>query len=128
MPAKAGGPKAGSPKAGGPRGRAIGANVRRKDAIAKVTGAAKYVDDLKVWGSTYLSDAGFTGPHESVLGRDIHPVVQRFLTNTPQRFTVAKERVLLHGALIDVDDSTGRSRQIQRISEPWTPEPTVQPP
>ena len=76
-------------------------------------------------GTAYLSDAGFTGPHESVLGRDIQPVIQRFLTNTPQRFTVAKDRILLQGALIDVDNGTGRARQIQRISEAWTPEPSV---
>src|SRR5206468_3719171 len=34
-------------------------------------------------GTAYLSDAGFTGPHESVLGREIDPVIQRFLTNMP---------------------------------------------
>ena len=42
-------------------------------------------------GTAYLSDAGFTGPHESVLGREIEPVLKRFLTNMPQRFEVAKE-------------------------------------
>ena len=44
-------------------------------------------------GTAYLTDAGFTGPHESVLGREIEPVVKRFLTNMPQRFEVAKNRV-----------------------------------
>jgi metallophosphoesterase (TIGR00282 family) len=40
-------------------------------------------------GTAYLTDAGFTGPHESVLGRDIEPVIRRFCTNTPQKFGVA---------------------------------------
>jgi hypothetical protein len=71
-------------------------------------------------GTAFLCDAGFTGPHESVLGREIEPVVKRFLTNTPQRFAVAKERVLLQGALVDIDESTGRARAIQRLSEPLT--------
>jgi hypothetical protein len=71
-------------------------------------------------GTAYLSDAGFTGPHESVLGREIEPVVRRFVTNTPQRFEIATGRVLLQGALIDVDDDTGTARGIQRISEPLT--------
>ena len=31
-------------------------------------------------GTAYLSDAGFTGPHESVLGREIEPVIKKFLT------------------------------------------------
>src|SRR6266850_4297655 len=35
-------------------------------------------------GTAFLCDAGFTGPHESVLGREIQPVIARFLTNTPQ--------------------------------------------
>jgi metallophosphoesterase (TIGR00282 family) len=69
-------------------------------------------------GTAFLCDAGFTGPHESVLGREIEPVIKRFITHTPQRFEVARNRVLLQGALIDVDESTGRARAIQRISEP----------
>jgi metallophosphoesterase (TIGR00282 family) len=68
-------------------------------------------------GTAYLTDAGFTGPHESVLGREITPVVQRFLTNTPQRFEVAKERVILHGAVIEIDEASGRAVQIKRVSE-----------
>lgn len=68
-------------------------------------------------GTAYLTDAGFTGPHESVLGREIDPVIQRFLTNTPQRFGVARNRVLLQGALIDVNENDGTSRSIVRISE-----------
>src|SRR5215210_7196431 len=55
-------------------------------------------------GTAFLCDAGFTGPHESILGREIEPIIQRFLTQTPQRFGVASERILLQGALIDVDE------------------------
>jgi metallophosphoesterase (TIGR00282 family) len=68
-------------------------------------------------GTAYLTDAGFTGPHESVLGREIHPVLERFLTNTPQRFGIARNNVRLQGAVIEVDDSTGKAVAIQRISE-----------
>ena len=68
-------------------------------------------------GTAFLCDAGFTGPHESVLGRAIEPVVKRFVTLTPQRFEVASERVLLQGAILDIDDNTGRARSIRRISE-----------
>jgi 2',3'-cyclic-nucleotide 2'-phosphodiesterase len=69
-------------------------------------------------GTAFLCDAGFTGPHDSVIGRDIEPVIQRFVTNLPQRFTVASERILLQGALIDVDEQTGRALSIERISLP----------
>ena len=69
-------------------------------------------------GTAYLTDAGFTGAHESVLGREIAPIIERFCTNTPQRFGVATERILLQGALIEIDQRTGRALNIQRISEP----------
>jgi metallophosphoesterase (TIGR00282 family) len=69
-------------------------------------------------GTAYLTDAGFTGPHESVLGREIQPIIERFCTNTPQKFGVASGRILLQGALIRIDDQSGRALAITRISEP----------
>ena len=68
-------------------------------------------------GTAFLCDAGFTGPHESVIGREIEPIVQRFLSGMPQRFEVARERVKLQGALVEIDELTGRSTRIQRVSE-----------
>ena len=68
-------------------------------------------------GTAFLCDAGFTGPHESVIGREIEPVVQRFLTGMPQRFDVARERIILQGALVEIDEVTGRASKIQRVSE-----------
>ena len=71
-------------------------------------------------GTGYLTDAGFTGPHEGVLGREIEPVIRRFLTGMPQRFEVAKERVILHGAIVEIDEANGRSLSIQRVAEHLT--------
>jgi len=68
-------------------------------------------------GTAYLTDAGFTGPHEGVLGREIEPVVKKFLTGMPQRFEVAKDRVILHGAVVEINDATGRATKIQRVME-----------
>jgi metallophosphoesterase (TIGR00282 family) len=67
-------------------------------------------------GTAYLTDAGFTGPHDSVLGREVAPVIQRFLTNMPQRFEVAKHRVLLQGAVIELDVASGSALNLHRIS------------
>src|SRR5262249_11247487 len=64
-------------------------------------------------GTAYLSDAGFTGPHESVLGREIEPVVKRFITSQPQRFGVAKERVLLQGLVVEIDETGGKALKVQ---------------
>ncbi len=68
-------------------------------------------------GTAYLSDAGFTGPQESVLGREIEPVIKRFVTNMPQRFEVATQRVMLHGAVIEIDEVSGKAINITRVSE-----------
>jgi metallophosphoesterase (TIGR00282 family) len=70
-------------------------------------------------GTAYLTDAGFTGPQESVLGREIEPVIRRFITNTPQKFGVATKSVCLKGALVTADPVTGRAISIERISEPF---------
>jgi metallophosphoesterase (TIGR00282 family) len=69
-------------------------------------------------GTAFLCDAGFTGPHESVIGREIQPIIQRFMTNMPQKFEVASGRVLLQGAILEIDDATGKALKIQRVSEP----------
>jgi calcineurin-like phosphoesterase len=68
-------------------------------------------------GTAFLCDAGFTGPHESVIGREIAPIVKRFVTQMPQKFEVATGRVLLQGVVVTLDDATGKAVGIQRISE-----------
>jgi metallophosphoesterase (TIGR00282 family) len=68
-------------------------------------------------GTAYLSDAGFTGPHESVIGREIEPVVKRFLTLQPQRFAVATGNIKLQGALVEIEAHSGRATRIERVSE-----------
>lgn len=68
-------------------------------------------------GTAYLSDAGFTGPQESVLGREIEPIIKRFVTNLPQRFEVAKDRVLVQGAVIEIEEGSGKATRILRVSE-----------
>ena len=61
-------------------------------------------------GTAYLTDAGFTGPQESVLGREIVPVVTRFRTAMPQRFEVARNDVKLLGAIIEIDTWSAAKR------------------
>ena len=73
-------------------------------------------------GTAFLCDAGFTGPHDSVLGREFEPVIERFLTYEPRRFPVAKERVLLQGVIIEVDPENGKAVNIERVSDPMPPQ------
>jgi metallophosphoesterase (TIGR00282 family) len=72
-------------------------------------------------GTAFLCDGGFTGPHDSVIGRETEPVVRRFMTNMPQKFEVAKGGVLLQGAVVEIDEQTGRATGIERISESLEP-------
>ena len=68
-------------------------------------------------GTAFLCDAGFTGPQESVLGREIEPVIRRFATNMPQRFDVARNRIMLHGAVVEIDEASGKALSIVRVAE-----------
>jgi metallophosphoesterase (TIGR00282 family) len=68
-------------------------------------------------GTAFLCDAGFTGPHESIIGREIEPVLRRFMTNMPQKFEVARKQVRLQGAIVEIDNTTGKALGIQRVSE-----------
>jgi metallophosphoesterase (TIGR00282 family) len=90
--------------------------------VSAVVGTHTHVQtaDAQIFpgGTGFLCDGGFTGPHESVIGREIEPVIRRFTTSQPQRFEVAKGRVLLQGALIEIDEATGKTRSIRGVSEP----------
>jgi 2',3'-cyclic-nucleotide 2'-phosphodiesterase len=74
-------------------------------------------------GTAFLCDAGFTGPHESVLGREIEPVLRRFMTGIPQRFEVARGRILLQGVIVEIDPATGKATAVRRVSEPLSENP-----
>lgn len=66
-------------------------------------------------GTAYITDVGMTGPYESVIGRQVEPVLKNFLTSMPARFEVAEGDPRLCGALATVDAETGRAISIERI-------------
>jgi calcineurin-like phosphoesterase len=68
-------------------------------------------------GTAFLCDAGMCGPVESCLGREIAPIIQRFLTSRPVLYPVAGGPVKLHGALIEIDEATGKATHIERVAE-----------
>jgi hypothetical protein len=69
------------------------------------------------FGTAYLTDVGMCGPYDSVIGRNVDNVLERFLTNLPVRFEVADKNIKLCAAVIDVDEKTGRANSITRIQE-----------
>jgi metallophosphoesterase (TIGR00282 family) len=78
-------------------------------------------------GTAFICDAGMCGPDESILGREIHPIIQRFMTSMPTNFPVAKGGVTLHGILVDIDPVSGKATSIRRVVEPYAPEPVTVP-
>jgi hypothetical protein len=68
-------------------------------------------------GTAYITDVGMTGPRDGVIGMDRDIILERFLTQLPARFEVAKGPAQLNAVLIEADEETGRARSIVRIQE-----------
>jgi 2',3'-cyclic-nucleotide 2'-phosphodiesterase len=68
-------------------------------------------------GTAFLCDAGMCGPVNSILGRAIEPIMNRFISNLPASFPVAAGEVRLRGAVIEIDESSGRALRITRVDE-----------
>jgi len=67
-------------------------------------------------GTAYLTDAGMTGPMESVIGVEIPPILQRYLTGVNYRFEAVKNGPGLFSAcVVGIDEETGRAHEIKRI-------------
>ncbi|MFQ5736294.1 MAG: TIGR00282 family metallophosphoesterase [Thermodesulfobacteriota bacterium] len=69
-------------------------------------------------GTAFITDAGMTGPTESIIGMRKEEIIQKFLTRMPVRFDVATKGVELQGVLIEVDSGDGRALSIERIKMP----------
>lgn len=66
-------------------------------------------------GLAYQTDAGMTGPYESVIGIDKNIILRRFQTGLPVRMEAAKGGVELHGVLVTADPATGKATAVRRI-------------
>jgi len=67
-------------------------------------------------GTAFQCDLGMTGPHNSILGRDIANVTEATISFRPIAFPVAKGDVRLSGAMVDIDSRTGLAQRIERVS------------
>jgi len=94
--------------------------------VSAVLGTHTHVptaDERVLPGGTALqTDVGMTGPYESVIGMRTDKVMKRFLLQTSTHFEVAKRDVRLAAAVVDVDETTGRARGIERL---LLPDPTA---
>jgi len=67
-------------------------------------------------GTAYLTDAGMTGPHDSIIGMERAPSLARFLTGMPSKFEPASGNPRLNGVVVTADEATGRATAVTRIS------------
>jgi metallophosphoesterase (TIGR00282 family) len=70
-------------------------------------------------GTAAITDAGMTGPHDSVIGVEADLAIRRMRTGMPVRFEVAEDGVRLEGAVVTCDPATGRATAIEPVRVPW---------
>lgn len=87
--------------------------------VSAVVGTHTHVqtadDQIFPGGTAYLTDAGFCGPHESVIGREFPAVIAHYRTLLPNRFHIAKTGLQADGCCITCDDQSGKALHIERI-------------
>jgi len=69
-------------------------------------------------GTAAITDAGMTGPHDSVIGVEADLAIRRMRTGMPVRFEVAQGGVRLEGVVLDCDGD-GRATAIEPLRVPW---------
>jgi hypothetical protein len=97
--------------------RALGWHLdgRVSAVVGTHTHVATADEEILPAGTAYQTDLGMTGPHRSVIGARRRQALGRFLDGRPHRLKVAAGDVRLHGALIEVDPSTGLAFSIARV-------------
>lgn len=68
-------------------------------------------------GSAYITDVGMTGSRDSVIGIRKELAVEKFLSQLPVRFEVAKKDAVICGVVLSIDEQTGRAQGIERVLE-----------
>ena len=67
-------------------------------------------------GTAYLTDAGMTGPHDSIIGVTIEAALGRFLNAMPAKFEAATGPGRLNAVIVTADQATGKATAIQRVN------------
>ena len=68
-------------------------------------------------GTAAITDAGMTGPHDSVIGVEAELAIRRMRTGMPVRFRPAEGGVRLEGVVVDCD-AEGRATAVEALRVP----------
>ncbi|MBE6798419.1 MAG: TIGR00282 family metallophosphoesterase [Ruminococcaceae bacterium] len=66
-------------------------------------------------GTGFITDIGFTGPVDSVLGVKKELSLARIKDGTPVKFTLADSKCALNGILFELDDKTGLCKGVKTV-------------
>ncbi len=66
-------------------------------------------------GTAAITDVGMTGPYEGVIGFKPQAVLERFLLATPRALEPAVRGGALCGAIVEVDETTGKALTVRRV-------------
>jgi 2',3'-cyclic-nucleotide 2'-phosphodiesterase len=67
-------------------------------------------------GTAYVTDAGMTGPHDSIIGVTTEAALGRFLNSMPAKFEAASGGSRLNAVIVTGDQATGRATRIERLN------------
>lgn len=73
-------------------------------------------EQILVGGTAYLTDAGMTGPHDSIIGMEKAAVLEKFRSGLPVRLETASGNPRLNGVVITADEATGRALAVERLN------------
>ncbi len=68
-------------------------------------------------GTAYVTEIGMVGPINSVIGVEVSAVIDRFLTQIPKRFSVAKGQVSFDAIVVEATDNSGKAIDIKRVRQ-----------
>jgi hypothetical protein len=66
-------------------------------------------------GTAFITDAGMSGPHDSVIGVEVELAVRRMRTGLPVRFATAHGDVRIEGVVVTCDAESGRASSIEPV-------------
>ncbi|MBI4598167.1 MAG: TIGR00282 family metallophosphoesterase [Candidatus Omnitrophica bacterium] len=67
-------------------------------------------------GTAFITDVGMTGPYDSVIGRRVDQILERFLSSLPMKSDVADANIQLRGLIVEVHPTTGKALSIERLT------------
>ena len=67
-------------------------------------------------GTAFITDVGMTGPYDSVIGRRVDQILEKFLSNLPMKSDVADSNIQLRGLVVEVNPTTGKALSVERIT------------